>query len=320
MIKILSYPTLLLLLLVLCNCKNERNEVRDFSAFEKETDWESKNLRGRVKSLSIYKATYLNEESDETREPIQTLREEFTEFGSTKMTEHFDNFGNLSQTIINEFDENQFFIRSLTVDKLRPYKSLMTIKYDTINNVAVRNVVLNDSLNLKSIEEYDENKQLIRQTNIEKGDTVVWTAIQEFDDNNRLTFKEVTPSNDEESQIFSYKYDNSGNIIESINGNDWMKFKSVSEYEGETLLRRTDYVISADTKERLTEITEFDEYSNPTSIKIFEESELNREFNNKYVLDRKGNWIEKVVSFKEHYADSKNFTPAFVETRKIEYW
>ena len=318
--KIYSYSNLLLLLVVLCNCKSETNEARDYTAIEKDTDWESKNLRGKVKSIAVHKATYLNTDGAKTREPILTFTEKFTEFGSTKMTEYYDNFGNLSQTTTNEFDANEFFIKSLTIDELRPYQSLMTIKYDTIRSVVVRSVVLNDSLNFKTIEEYDENEQLIRQTNIEKGDTIVWIAIQKYDENNRLIFKELFPSNDESPQMFSYKYDQRGNIIESINGTEWMKFKSISVYDGNTLRQRTDYVVSADTKERLTEITLFDKYSNPTNLKIYEDSELNREFNYKYVYDGIGNWIEKVVFFKEHYANSKNFTPAHIEKREIEYW
>lgn len=82
----------------------------------------------------------------------------------------------------------------------------------------------------------------------------------------------------------------------------------------------TDYMISADTKEHLQKITEYDKYANPIILKIFENSELNWELKNKYVLDKKGNWIKKVVSLKEHFANSKNFTHAYVETREIEYW
>ena len=307
-------------LLALFSCKNESSSELGFSTFEEGTDWESKNLVGEVKSITLYKATYLNGNGKKTREPIKTLKEEFTNFGSIKKTEYFDSFGNLSQSTTNEFDENNFIVKSLTTNHFRPYKSLMTIEHDTINNLAIRDVFVNDTINFKYIEEYDENEQLIKQTNIENGDTVVWIAKQKFDRKNRLIFKEVLPSNDDEPQTYSYKYDSSGNIIESINGNNQMKFKSTSKYDGKTLTERTDYMISADSKEHLQEITEYDNYGNSIISKVFENSELNREFKNKYMLDKKGNWIEKVVSLKEHFANSKNFTPTYVETREIEYW
>ena len=311
---------LVLQLLVLSSCKKESSGEQDFSAFEQGTDWESKNLVGKVKSITNYKATYLDSDGKKTREPIKTLREEFTEFGSTKRTEYYDDFGSLIQTTTNEFDENQFFVKSLTTHHLRPHKSLMTIEHDTLNNLAIRNVVINDTINFKYIEEYDENDQLLRQTSIENSDTVVWTAKQKFDGKNRLIFKEVLPSNDDEPQTYSYQYDSSGNITESINGNSQMKFKSTSKYNGKTLTERTSYIISADTKEHLQEITEYDKYGNPVISKAFENSELNREFKSKYILHQEGNWIKKVVSLKEHFADSKKFTPAYEETREIEYW
>ncbi|MEZ4808842.1 MAG: hypothetical protein R2819_00665 [Allomuricauda sp.] len=311
---------LLLSFLHFFSCSKEIKSKSDYSAFEQGTDWDSKNLVGKVKSITLYKATYLGTGGVRTREPIKTFREEFTEFGSTKRTEYYDNFGNLSQTTINEFDENQFFIKSLTTHYFRPHKSLMTIEHDTINNLAIRNVIINDTINFKYIDEYDQNEQLIKQTSIENSDTIVWTAKQKFDGKNRLIFKEVLPSNDDEPQIYSYKYDTSGNIVESINGNSQMKFKSISKYKGKTLTVRTDYIISADTIEHLQEITEYDERTNPVILKIYENSELNREFKNKYLLDDRGNWIKKIVSLKEHFAGSKKFTPAYVETREIEYW
>ena len=69
-------------------------------------------------------------------------------------------------------------VSTLTTHHLRPHKSLMTIEHDTLNNLAIRNVVINDTINFKYIEEYDENDQLLRQTSIENSDTVVWTATE----------------------------------------------------------------------------------------------------------------------------------------------
>ncbi|WP_421813568.1 hypothetical protein [Flagellimonas sp.] len=309
-------------LLLLLSCQNESSSEQASSVIENGTDWESKNLYGKVKSITLYKATYLDSKGKKTREPIKTFSEEFTEFGSIKKTEYFDDLGLLSQSTVNEFDENEFLVKSTTINEneYRPFKSITTIEHDTIENLIIRNSSLNDSLNFKYIEEYNAKGRLIKNTSIENGDTVVWTSKQEYNKNNKIVLEEVSPSNEEESQIFKYEYDSLGNVIESINGNKWMKFKTISKYKGSHLVLDSTYNIGADEKEHLSQIIAYDTFSNPISIKIYENSELNRELKNSYKLDRKGNWIKKTVSMKEHFADSKIFTPAYVETREIEYW
>lgn len=275
-----------------------------------------------MKSITWFKGTYLDNNGKKTREPIKTFDEEFTELGASKKTEYFDDFGNLTQSTVNEFDEKGFLVKSITINEngYRPFKSITTIKHDTIENLIIRSSTINDSLNFKYIEEYNEKGPLIKNTSIENGDTIVWTSKQEYNKHNKITFEEVTPSNGEEPKFFSYEYDSLGNVVQSINGNKWMRHKAISKYKNHHLVLDSLFVISADEKEHLSEITEYDNFLNPINVKIYEESELNRELKNRYEMDKYGNWIRKVVSLKEHFANSKSFTPAYVETREIEYW
>jgi len=312
------FPFLLLFL----SCQNETSREQTSPIIEKGTDWESKNLYGKVKSIALYKATYLDSKGQKTREPIKNYNEEFTEFGSSKKMEYFDDFGDLSQSIVNEFDENEFLVKSTTINEngYRPFISSTTIEHDTIKNLIIRNSILNDSLNFKYIEEYNEKGKLMKNTSIENGDTIVWTSKQEYNKDNKIILEKVSPSNDDEPQIFKYKYDSLGNVIESINGNKWMKFKTISKYEGHHLVLDSTFNIGADEKEHLSQITEYDNFTNPINVKIYEKSELNRELKKSYEMDKKGNWVKKTVALKEHFADSKIFTPAYVETREIEYW
>ena len=285
-------------LLLFLSCQNETSREQASPIIEKGTDWESKNLYGKVKSIALYKATYLDSKGQKTREPIKNYNEEFTEFGSSKKMEYFDDFGDLSQSTVNEFDENEFLVKSTTINEngYRPFKSSTTIEHDTIKNLIIRNSILNDSLNFKYIEEYNEKGILMKNTSIENGDTILWTSKQEYNKDNKIISEKVSPSNDDEPQIFKYKYDSHHLVLDST------------------------FNIGADEKERLSQITEYDNFTNPINVKIYEKSELNRELKNSYEMDKKGNWVKKKVALKEHFANSKTFTPAYVETRQIEYW
>ena len=103
-------------LLLLLSCQNESSSEQASSVIEKGTDWESKNLYGKVKFITQSKATYLDSKGKKPREPMKTLSEEFTEFGSIKRTEYFDDLGQLSQTTVNEYDENEFLVKSITIN------------------------------------------------------------------------------------------------------------------------------------------------------------------------------------------------------------
>ena len=86
------------------------------------------------------------------------------------------------------------------------------------------------------------------------------------------------------------------------------------------IFKQTSYTISADLKKHKNNITEFDILYNPINSKEFEDSKLNRELKFDYEFDKNGNWIKKNVSMKEHFNNSKEFVPIYVDTRKISYW
>jgi len=309
-------PTILLLF----SCKNEETVERDSLEFKSGTDWESRGLFGEVKSATVSKATFVDTDRKKTREPSITFREIFTDFGSLEKTESYDNFGGLIQTTTNEFDENERLIKSNHYANFRPSKTVTIIEYDTLSNITVWNMMVNDSLEYKAIEKSDPNGELIEKVSIHNNDTIVSKATIEYDENDRIILKKVISTNQYDNEFFKYKYDESGNIIESVTGNDGMKFKSISKYSDNHMILDSLFVISADNKEHLSEITTYDKFFNPINQKIFEKSELNRELKNIYEMDKKGNWIKRTVYMKEHFADSKIFKQAYVEIREIEYW
>ena len=120
--------------------------------------------------------------------------------------------------------------------------------------------------------------------------------------------------------IFFSKYDQNGNIVESINGFDNFKMKTITIYIAGRISKIEYHSIFDDSEQLLESVTEFDKYYNPLNEKTYQDSKLKRETKNEYKFDNNGNWIEKTVSLKEHFYNSKKFVAIYIESRKIEYW
>jgi len=93
-----------------CKEKTELNTdlVPTYSDYE--NAWESNNLYGKIKELKQLKANSQGENKFE--KPILNLTQKFTDFGEIKEIESYDNFGELIQKDVYEFDNNNFLIKS----------------------------------------------------------------------------------------------------------------------------------------------------------------------------------------------------------------
>lgn len=310
---------LILISFFFLNCKEKAEFNTDlnptYSDFE--NDREQRNLFGKVKELEQYKAIFQN--GKDTREPLPTLKEKFTEFGSLFKTEYFDNYGEITQIDQFHYDSNNFLIKSISENHLAKQKTIQLISYDSINKTTTRNITINDSLNYKFISTFDSNDLIIKQIKIEAKDTVVRSYEYKLNSNNkRILEKEFEEG--KELSIGTYKYDDENQLIEYSNKYEWMELLTETEWENNRILKQIDYTISADSNKHLDRVTEYDKQFNPVNEKIYEKSELNRELEYDYEFDQFGNWIKRTVKMKEHFANADKFIPIYIESREIKYW
>ncbi|SEM32365.1 hypothetical protein SAMN04488008_1171 [Maribacter orientalis] len=284
------------------------------------TDWEVRGLFGKVKEVRQFKANFKGSDGTQKEKPILNLNEQFERFGSVKMSKYFDPFGEPLQTIKYFHDGSNLLKKVITIGQNTSQKSIETILNDTINKITTRNITYNDSLNFKFIFQYDNSERINTQTKIQNRDTLISNFEYVYDDANNLLKSVESIIGEENGVVNEYKYDDNGNVIETITGPEYYKLKTIKEYKDNILTASNHYTISQDLKEHLNEIIEYDKISNVISEKIFEDGKLNRELKKEYEFDDYGNWIERKVYFKEHFANSKKFVPVYVETRKIKYW
>ncbi len=307
--------------IVLFNCQNKSELRTDLQPFysDSKNALQGNNLYGKVKKIQYYKTTFQNTEKED--KPVLNKIEEYTDFGELKKVEYFDNYGKLLQTTVIDYNKNQKFIKSVSINNSNKSKIIQNSEYDSIKNTSELSVFVNDTIDHKTTFYYGKNDYQIKRVSIKGNDTTVTTSQQTFNDNNKLilaTDKEI--GNENSTIAIQNKYDNNNNLIESSHKTEWVEIFSETEWEDGRISKQTSYTISADLKKHTNNITEFDILYNPINSKEFEDSKLNRELKFDYEFDENGNWIKKNVSMKEHFNNAKEFVPIYVDMRKISYW
>ncbi len=312
--------TILILFIFITSCGGNENDFSDlkptYSDFE--NVWEERNLFGKVKEIEFAKTVYQYQNKDGKSNKI--YQEKFTEFGALSEKSNFNENDELFQKDIYEFDGKNL-IRNISTNKKGKTNYVLNIKTDTINNTTTNEWFVNDTLNSRMNLFYDKEDLLTKKVVVEQNDTTVTIYEYIFDKSNRIIEeKQIQEDNDEPIYHNLFTYDNSGNLTKSITKTIWTTFKTETEWNDKRIYKETEYTISADEKQHLDQVTEFDKLYNPRNIRIYENSELNREIKYNYRFDKKGNWIEREVFIKEHFAKSNVFIPIYQETRRIKYW
>ncbi|WP_068450496.1 hypothetical protein [Polaribacter atrinae] len=277
------------------------------------------NLYGKVEKIEYYKTTFQNTVNED--KPVLNKIEEYTDFGELKKVQYFDNYGELTQTNVIDYNKNQDFIKSVSINKSNESNIIQTSEYDTIKNTSELSVFVNDTIDHKTTFYYGKNDYQIKRISIKGNDTTEVNLEYAFDNNDKIiSSTQKEKGNDKSMTTNLFKYDNNNNLIESSYKTEWIEMISETEWKDGRIFKQTSYTISADLKKHLDNITEFDILYNPTNSKEYENSKLNRELKFTYEFDENGNWIKKNVSMKEHFNNSKEFVPIYVDTRKISYW
>lgn len=302
------------------NCKEKTELNTDLKPFysDFENAWESNNLYGKIKELKQFKSNSKGENKFE--KPILNLIQKFTNLGEIREFESYDGFGEPIQKDVYEYDSNDYLIKKISTNKPAQLNYVMTVKNDTVNKNSIRNVIINDSLKQQVTVFFDQKDFVTKQVAIEKGDTTTVNHKYHFENDNLISEIQFEENENNPVQEFHYKYDNIGNLIESRTKTEWIEYLIETEWKNNRIFKQTEYTISADLKKHLDRITEYDRQFNPVNIKIFENSELNRELDYIYEFDKFGNWTKRTVFMKEHFVNSNNFIPIYRETREIKYW
>lgn len=308
---------LIFIVLFSISCKKNVEVNPKYSDFK--NDLERKNLFGKIKEYSQYKANFKGINNESTEKPTLSIKETFTEKGALKKTEYFGAFGELQQLLENIYNSNNEKIKYISISE-NPHQKLVTlIKRDTIRKLVYANVTYNDTINTVFINRFEKTDKIVEQLEIKDNDTIIKKYEYKYDKNNRLI--KVIEIEKNNKSVRDYTYGKNGNVIKFISGDQWLKFKTITEYDSKNrIIKKTFYTITADLKEHIETKTEYDNHFNEINKKIFQDGKLNKELKNKYEFDEKGNWIKKTVFLKDVFANSNEFAPIYIETRKIKYW
>ena len=312
---------LTLLSIILLNCQNKTELRADLKPFYSDytNALQEKNLYGKVKKVEYLKTTFQNTKNED--KTILKKIEEYTDFGELKKVEYFDNFGELTQTNIIDYNKNQKFIKSVSINKSNKSNIIQTSEYDSIKNTSELTVYVNDTIDHKTTFYYGKNDYQVKRISVKGNDTTEINSEQIFNENNKLVFAtEKEKGNDKSTITIRNKYNNNNNLIESSHKTEWVEMLSETEWKDGRISKQTSYTISADLKKHLNNVTEFDILFNIINSKEYEDSNLHRELKFDYEFDENGNWIKKNVSMIEHFNNSKEFVTIYVDTRKISYW
>lgn len=312
---------LTLLSIILFNCQSKTELRTDLQPFYSDytNSLQEKNLYGNIKKIEYYKTTFQNAEKED--KTILQKIEEYTDFGELKKVEYFDNYGKLLQTNNIDYNKNKKFIKSVSISKKNNSKIIQTAEYDSIKNTSELNVFVNDTIDHRMTSYFGRNDYPIKRVSIKGNDTTEVNYKYDFDDNDKIKLAtQKEKGNDKSMTTNLYKYDNNNNLIESSYKTEWVEMISETEWKDGRISKQTSYTISADLKKHINNVTGFDKLYNTINSKEFEDSKLNRELNFDYEFDENGNWVKKKVSMKEHFTNSNEFIPIYVDTRKISYW
>ena len=311
----------LLLSIILFSCEQKTSILTDlkptYSNFK--NIWQERNLYGKVKEIETYKTVYQKDKADDRE--IVNLKEAFTDFGALKEASYFDGQGELTENTILEYDKKGFNFKTLAQNKLANINSVSLKQRDTVNKTETNTAFINNNLKTLIKIFFNDKGKAVKQINIDGRDTIVTRTNYELDNVGNIVSESRIEGNETKPTYFDhYLYDKNNNLIES-SFSAWGSTKIFkTEWKNGQIYKRTEYTISRDLKKQLNEETEYDKLYNPISLKIYQDSKLNRALKYNYEYDKNGNWVKRDVSMKEYLSNSTKFTPIYNETRKIRYW
>ncbi|UAB82038.1 hypothetical protein INR76_04580 [Marixanthomonas sp. SCSIO 43207] len=319
----MRYFYLLFFTFLIISCENNTDIVnKDLkpSYINFKNAWDERNLYGEVKEIKKYKTIFQNSNQEGKSKLI--FKEIFTDFGAIKEIEYFDDSGQTLQKENYKYDNNGYLLKYTFKNPSRNRRIVQLLVNDTINNITKKSYFVNGTLNQQFTLFYNDEDYITKYISIENNDTINVFTTYKFNEQSKMlwSFQKEEQTGDT-ILVNHFVYNDIGNFMEytSNNPNQGGIFNKY-EWKNDRVSKIEHYIIYPGLSKRLSDITEYDRQFNPINVKEFIESKINTELKYQYKFDKTGNWIERTVYMKEHYINSKKFTPAYIEKRKIKYW
>lgn len=286
-----------------------------------ETDLEILNLYGKVKEIKRYSANYLYSEKSTIGKSTIEEKKEFTRKGFIKQTIQYDLLEKPRQINSFEYDTANFITKTTYNELTTNQKTIFSFKKDTVLNTSVGQYSVNDTVKSIFIQKYDGFDNVIKETKIKEGDTIITQYEYQYNKNNKVVKITELKEGYVPKVIGKYKYNSNEKLIEAITRDGSLEFKVITNYNGEKLVDQSTYITALNLPEdSIDGFTTYDQYYNPIQHKSYEDSKLHTTYTYTYSYDNTGNWIKRITSEKKHFAGSNEFVPTQVLTREISYW
>ena len=226
----------------------------------------------------------------------------------------------MTQHNVFEYDDKKFNFKTISTNKSPLQIYIQIAKKDTINNTEMRYI----SVGNKSINEikifYNDFGKIVKEVKAGLVDSLLSKTNYKADVSGRI-ISEIKVNGDGDEPIYAsnYEYNKSGNLVRS----SFENFGTITSFENDwkdgQITKRRKYKLSQGSANYLEQEEEFDKLYNLVNLKIYSNSKVIRELKYNYEYDKHGNWIRRDVSMRERTSGLQTFTPAYNETRKIEY-
>lgn len=313
----------IILLITLISCKSETNSIDSKNS---KTSWQTDNLIGKVKQLTLYMS-----ETGTLEEKTVNFKKKYSFEGDLVYQAKYDIFGKLESVFSQEIINDSIVFNAF--ETIGGFKSTTTAFLDSLKRTLKSVSSSGDSTELTAIFTYDTIGRISSVQAIQNNDTSFNTYDYIYSENDKIESIIHTTENEFSFQQFinTCKYDNEENLIEETEKvvvkyfDEQGKLDSLLSAAVQPNIKRTIYTYKKGKLESSIDFSDdeivnqksFDLYGNILSELFYLNGSIVREFKNKYTFDENKNWIKKTVYVKEQ---SNDFVLSHIEFRELEYF
>lgn len=310
--KLLSV-VFLALAAISCSHTNKQKPVY----FEFKNDLEKDHLFGNVKSVTEYKANFVETAEDLTEKPIISSIVEYTPFGKTERKQIYSSFGLIDKEERYEYNSKQLNTLSLFLMNTSNDTVVQQNEFDANDNLITTSIKHQNQV-LISHMEYDKNRNLTKKITVDEDDTLKTIISYTYNNIGKIEqeIQKITHKNLTEQAITKKIYNSDNNVLSILsNSKKEGEIKTVYDFDDVTLEKVSNYKNG-----QLTSETEYDNYFNAVSYKTYTNNLVDSEFEYSYEFDKNNNWVSKTVAFKRSSEKGSKLNKLFKLTRTIEYY
>lgn len=286
------------------------------------TDLEASHFYGNIKKIVSRAAYYQYGSENKFEDSKLTSSYTFNNKGNYETIENYSVFEKLENKSEYVYTDKNL-VKELKVTSHNGDEFIQMLQhysYNTDSLLMYLKVLKNNAPYYDIYTEYDENQNFSKMIKIHENDTTVVTYKNTYDKENRIIKTEEIESDEIETSVYTYTYNDLGNQI--ANTMDLYSFAVRSEYvyEGALLITITSYEKLGSGKEEINNYVKYDQYGNVILFKRYEDGRLTSIHKNDYEFDSTGNWIKRTEYINSNPSKENTFKLHLLETREITYW